>query len=215
MRPAPPPLTHPPDPEQGKAERLLALVARLGVVRPRDLAPYGIQPEYLRRLCERGRLRKVGRGSYVVAGTRVDPRLKLAVVARAVPHAVIGLESALAVHGLGRAPAAVDLVIESRAATPRLDTPRIRVWRLSGEAFSEGVDAIAIGPVPVPVYGLEKTLADLFRFRNKIGPHVAVDALRSALRSGRVDRDRLIACARLNRVERVLRPFLEALAPAA
>jgi predicted transcriptional regulator of viral defense system len=224
MRPAPQPrLAQPvsvdpePDsaPDAGKAERLLAAVGRLGVVRPRDLAPLGIQPEYLRRLCDRGLLRKVGRGSYVLAGTRVDPGLKLALVARAVPQGVIGLESALAVHGLGRFPAVVDLVIDSRAATPRLDTPRLRVWRLSGAAFSAGVLSVAFGPVAVPVYGLEKTLADVFKFRNKIGPHVAVDALRAALRSGRVDRERLIAHARLDRVERVLRPFLEALAPAA
>lgn len=200
--------------DDSKSEQILRLVEALGVLRPKDLVPHGIQAEYLRRLCDRGAIKKVGRGSYVAAQARVDPALRLAVVARAVPHGVICLESALAVQGLGAPPlGAVDLAIERRAARPRLDHPTLRVFRLGGEPFTAGVEIHRIGQVDVPVYSLEKTLTDLFKFRNKIGPHLAVDALRAALRSRRVQLDALWHFARLGRVERVMRPYVDALAP--
>jgi predicted transcriptional regulator of viral defense system len=201
--------------DDSRSEQILRLVEALGVLRPKDLVPHGIQAEYLRRLCDRGAIKKIGRGSYVPAQTRVDPALRLAVVARAVPHGVICLESALAVHGLGTAPTgAVDLAIELRAARPRLDQPSLRVFRLGGEPFTAGVETHRLGQVDVPVYDLEKTLTDLFKFRNKIGPHRAVDALRAALRGRRVRLDALWHYARLGRVERVMRPYVDALAPA-
>lgn len=200
--------------DDSKSEQILRLVEALGVLRPKDLVPHGIQAEYLRRLCDRGAIKKVGRGSYVPAQVRWDPSLRLAVVARAVPHGVICLESALAVHGISPSPqTAVDLAIERRAARPRVDHPTLRIFRLGGEPFTAGVELHRMGQVDVPVYSLEKTLADLFKFRNKIGPHLAVDALRAALRSRPVHLDALWEYARLGRVERVMRPYVDALAP--
>ena len=168
--------------EHSKAERILQLVHKLGVLRPKDLVPYGIQAEYLRRLCDRGQLQKLGRGSYVAANTRLSTDLILAIVARAIPNGVICLESALAFHGLAEFdPDEVSVAIERRAAKPRVEFPDIRIARLGGPAFTEGVEVHVLENVKVYIYCLEKTLADLFKFRNKIGPHIAVDALRSAL----------------------------------
>jgi predicted transcriptional regulator of viral defense system len=200
--------------EQGKAERILQLVHKLGVLRPKDLVPYGIQAEYLRRLCDRGQLKKLGRGSYVAANTRLSTDLILAIVARAIPNGVVCLESALAFHGLGEFdPDEVSVAIERRAAKPRVEFPDIRVARLGGPAFTEGVEVHVRENVKVHVYSLEKTLADLFKFRNKIGPHIAVDALRSALSEHEVNMRRLWHFARLCRVERVMRPYVDALLP--
>ena len=199
--------------DQSKSQRILALVQTLGVLRPKDLGPHRIQAEYLRRLCDRGQLKKLGRGSYVLAERRPSFDLSLALVARAVPNGVICLNSALAFHGLGEANAKeIAVAIERRAAKPRLDFPALRIARLGGEAFSEGVVHHRIEHVDVPIYDLEKTLADLFKFRNKIGPHVAVDALRAALGKRRVDLQRLQHYARLCRVERVMKPYVDALA---
>jgi predicted transcriptional regulator of viral defense system len=200
--------------EHGKSERILQLVQKLGVLRPRDLVPYGIQAEYLRRLCDRGQLKKLGRGSYVAAGSRLTPELVLAIVARAVPNGVICLESALAFHGLSELDMdEISVAIERRAAKPRVDFPDIRVARLGGPAFTEGVETHVLENVKVHIYGLEKTLADLFKFRNKIGPHIAVDALRSALTERDVNLRKLWHYARLCRVERVMKPYVDALLP--
>jgi predicted transcriptional regulator of viral defense system len=199
--------------ELSKSERIVQLAGQLGVLRPKDLAGEGIQAEYLRRACDKGVIKKVGRGSYVLSQKQVHPGLDLAVVARAVPNGVICLRSALAYHGLGEnPPGTVDVAIERRAARPRLDYPALRVARLGGAAFTEGVERHAIEGVKVRIYSLEKTLADLFKFRNKIGPHLAVDALRAALNAQRVRKEKLWHFARLCRVERVMRPYFDALA---
>lgn len=199
--------------EPSKSERILQLAGQLGVLRPKDLAGEGIQAEYLRRACDKGVIKKVGRGSYVLSEKEVNPDLDLALVARAVPNGVICLRSALAFHRLGEIPRnTVDVAIERRAARPRLDYPTLRVARLGGPAFTEGVERHAISGVKVRIYSLEKTLADLFKFRNKIGPHLAVDALRAALNAQRVRRDKLWHFARLCRVERVMKPYFDALA---
>jgi len=197
--------------ELSKSERIIELAGQRGVLRPRDLAAEGIQPEYLRRFCDRGVLRKIGRGSYVLASRPQSPWLPLAVVARAVPNGVICLRSAAAFHGCGETPEAVDLAIERHAARPRLDQPRLHIARLSGEAFDAGVQVHNVDAVQVRIYTLEKTLADLFKFRNKIGPHLAVDALRSALRQHLIDRQQLDHFAGLCRVDKIMRPYVQAL----
>ncbi len=199
--------------EPSKAERIVELAGELGVLRPKDLAAEGIQAEYLRRACDKGVIKKIGRGSYVVSNKQLGPKLSLAVAARAVPNGVICLRSALSFHGYGDAPRdTVDIAIERRAARPRLDLPKLWVARLGGDAFTQGVETHAVEGVDIRVYCLEKTLADLYKFRNKIGPHIAVDALRAALGAKAIKLDKLWRYARLCRVERVMKPYVDALA---
>lgn len=198
--------------EHSKSERILQLAQKQGVLRPKDLVPFGIQAEYLRRLCEKGQLKKLGRGSYVPAQTRFSSELALAIVGRAVPNGVICLQSALAFHGLAPSDAdEVSVAIERRAARPRVDFPDLRIARLGGPAFTEGIETHVVENVKLKVYSLEKTLADLFKFRNKIGPHLAVDALRAALGQREVNLKKLWHYARLCRVERVMKPYVDAL----
>jgi predicted transcriptional regulator of viral defense system len=199
--------------EQSKSERIIQLAQKLGVLRPKDLVPHGIQAEYLRRLCDKGQIKKVGRGSYVLSETELSSNLSLAIVGRAVPNGVICLRSALAFHGLGQQNAGeVFVAIERRAARPRVDYPEVKVARLGGPAFTEGVEIHVVENVKIKVYTLEKTLADLFKFRNKIGPHIAVDALRSAMSDRPLNMKKLWHYAKLCRVERVMKPYVDALA---
>ncbi len=194
------------------SDKVMALAQRQGVLRPVDLAPLGIQAEVLRRLLARGLIKKIGRGRYVPAGTRVDAAVVWAGVARAVPNGVICLRSALAIHKVMSMPTEpVDLAIERRAGRPRLSEPALWIARMGGEAFTEGVEIKVLHGVPVAVYCLEKTLADVFKFRNKIGPHIAVDALRAALLRNQVHLDSLQRYAQICRVERVMQPYLDAL----
>ena len=110
--------------EVSKSDRIVELAGKFGVLRPKDLAAEGIQAEYLRRACDKGVIKKVGRGSYVLSDKPVNPDLALAVAGRAVPNGVICLQSALAFHGLGERPEhEVFIAIERRAARPRLDYP--------------------------------------------------------------------------------------------
>lgn len=200
--------------QPSKSERILQLARQRGVLRPKDLVPLGIQAEYLRRLCERGALIKLGRGNYVPAGQQQTAALRLAIVARAVPNGVICLQSALAFHGLAEdLPDEVCVAIERRAAKPRVEVPRLRIARLGGDAFDVGIETHVLEQVEVHIYTVEKTLADLFKFRNKIGPHLAVDALRTALARGGVDVKKLWHYARVDRVERVMKPYVDALIP--
>lgn len=195
-----------------KADRLVELAAHHGVLRPRDLAASGIQAEYLRRACARGLIKKVGRGSYVLAQRQISSELQLEIAARAVPSGVICLRSALALYGCGSAPAAeVDMAIERHAAQPRLDFPHLRIARMGATAFAHAIVEQQLDGVQLRLYTLEKTLTDLFKFRNKLGPHLAVDGLRAALSQRRIDLAALGESARINRVERVMRPYVEAL----
>ncbi|MFN3653529.1 MAG: type IV toxin-antitoxin system AbiEi family antitoxin domain-containing protein [Armatimonadota bacterium] len=195
-----------------RSEELIELARRAGVVRARDLAASGIPRSYLRRLCDQGLLIRTGRGIYVPAEGHFSEHHSLAEACKRVPHGVVCLSSALRFHELTtQDPWDVWLMIESRARVPSVDHPPLRIFRSSGRSFTAGVEEHLIEGVPVRIYCLPKTIADCFKFRNKIGLDVALEALRECLRSRRCSRDELHEFARINRVERVMQPYLEAL----
>ncbi len=193
--------------------RVIELARRLGVIRARDLAPLRIPRVYLRRLRERGLLERVTRGLYLPAGAPVTEHHSLAEVAKRVPHGVVCLLSALAFHRLGtQAPFEVWLAIDRSARLPRVDYPPLRVVRMSREARAAGVEEHEIEGVPVRVFGAAKTVADCFKFRNKVGLDVAIEALRDYRRDRRRSLDDVWRFAEVCRVARVMRPYLEAVA---
>jgi predicted transcriptional regulator of viral defense system len=194
-------------------EKILRLARQKGVLRVRDLAEHGIHPEYLRRLCTAGLLQRSGRGLYMLADGDYSANVTLVEAARRIPHGVICLLSALRCHEIGtQLPHEVWMMIEKRAARPRVDYPRMRFFRASGKAFTSGVEHHAIDGAAVAIYGVAKTVADCFKYRNKVGLDVALEALRECLREKRATIDELWTYARICRVERVMRPYLEALA---
>jgi predicted transcriptional regulator of viral defense system len=199
--------------DASKKEAALRLARQAGVLRPRDLGPHGIARVYLRDLCERGLLVRSGRGIYVPADAEITEHHTLAEACKRVPHSVVCLSSALRFHDLTtQDPWDVWLMIESGSRVPQVDYPPLRIFRASGEPFRAGAEEHTIEGVPVRVYNLPKTVADCFRYRNKIGLDVAIEALRECLRDRRCTRDELHHYARIDRVENVMRPYMEALA---
>jgi predicted transcriptional regulator of viral defense system len=191
---------------------VLELVRKAGILRSRDLAAHGIPRVYLRMLVERGLIQKVGRGLYVPAGADLTEDHTIAEACKRVPRGVICLLSALRLHGLTtQAPFEVWVAVEGTSRRPRVDYPPLRVVGFSGKAFSERVQERKVEGVPVRVYDPAKTVADCFKFRNKIGQDMALEALRDCWRKKLATMDDLWNAAKVCRVANVMRPYLESL----
>lgn len=191
--------------------RIVSLARKLGVVRPRDLRDHNIPREYAQRLLARGSLTRVGRGLYTLPDASISANRSLAEVTKAVPKGVVCLLSALRFHGLTtQNPREVWLAVESKAWRPRRTPFPVRLVHLSGRALGSGIGAHRIDGVAVRIYSPAKTVADCFKFRNKVGLDVAVEALRDYLARNRGGADELWRFARICRVTRVIQPYLEA-----
>jgi predicted transcriptional regulator of viral defense system len=164
----------------------------------------------LSRLVAAGKLERVARGVYGLPGQTISEHRSLAEVALRVPQGVVCLLSALRVHGIGtQAPFEVWLAIAHRAPIPRLDQPKIRPVRMSGAAFTDGIEHLSVDGVSVPVFNAAKTVADCFKYRNKIGLDVALEALRDGWAQQKFTMDEIWHFATVDRVANVIRPYLE------
>ncbi len=196
----------------GDPERLLDLARRRGVISAADVSEQGINRGWLPRLAAAGRLERVARGRYRLPDTEVSEHHTLAVVASLAPNAIMCLLSALQYHGIGvQSPAEVWVTLERGAWRPTVSYPPLRVVHLSGASFSAGVEHHVIEGVRVPVYSVAKTVADCFKFRNRIGLDVALEALTDAWRQRRLALAELNRFAAINRVQRVMQPYIEAI----
>ena len=184
---------------------------RRGVLRPRDLT--GVSRAAIARLVDAGELERVGRGLYVPTGAKLTEHHSLVEAAKRVPAGVVCLLSALRFHSLTtQNPHEVWVAIDVKARKPTTDWPPLRIVRFSGKALTYGVEERVIEGVDVRITSKEKTVADCFKYRNKIGIDVALEALRDYLRSKRRSVDALMMAAEASRVTNVMRPYLEALA---
>jgi predicted transcriptional regulator of viral defense system len=192
--------------------QILTLASAHGLIRPRDLVALGLPRVALTRLVRQGLLTRVGRGLYAHPDRTVSEHGSLAEVARKHPQAIVCLLSALRVHNLTtQSPFEVWLAIPNKARAPKLAYPPLRIVRFSGAALTEGLEDHQIDGVTVRVTSVERTVADCFKFRNKIGLDVAMEALREAWMGKRVHMDELWRYAALCRVANVMRPYMESL----
>jgi len=199
-------------PKASKSKQVLDIVRKAGILRPRDLAPQSIPRTYLQRLEERGLLVKETRGQYKLPDAKVTENHGLAEACKRVPRGVICLLSALQFHKLTtQAPSEVWLALDRKARAPKNGGQPLRLVRMSGKALTEGVEDHRIEGVAVKVYQPAKTVADCFKYRNKIGLDVALEALRDYRKKHRSGMDELWRLAKICRVERVMRPYLEAM----
>lgn len=186
---------------------------RTGTARSRDLVAAGFTRSELSRGVAAGELVRVGRGLYARPDFELSEHGSLATVAKRAPGVVFCLLTALRLHELTtQAPFEVWIAIGNKSHPPRLDYPPLRTMRFSDVSLRAGVETRAIDGVPVHVTGVAKTVADCFKFRNKIGLDVALEALREARRARKASASDLWRYARLNRVTNVMRPYLEAVA---
>lgn len=191
---------------------VLRLARRKGLLRARDIKKLGLPTITLTRLVTAGKLERVARGVYSPPGHSIGEHRSLAEACLRVPRGVVCLLSALRVHEIGtQAPFEVWLAIPSNHLAPRLDQPALRVVRMSKPALANGVERVKVDGVVVPVFSAAKTIADCFKYRNKIGLDVALEALHDGWRKKKFTMDQLSRFASVNRVAIVMRPYLESL----
>jgi predicted transcriptional regulator of viral defense system len=191
---------------------IVKLVRKAGILRPRDLRALGIPRLYLRMAVDKGAIIRVGRGLYITRGAKPTEHHSLAQASKRVPKGVVCLLSALRFHDLTtQSPFEVWLAIGEKARLPKLDNPPVHIVRFSRETLAYGVQEHIIEAVPVRIFSPAKTVADCFRYRNKIGLDVALEALRECKRKRRATTDDIWKAAKVCRVANVIRPYLEAL----
>ena len=196
-----------------RGDQALRIVRRLGIVRPSDMEKHGIPRGQLYSLVREGLVQRQARGVYVASRHELSAEHSLAQVAKRVPSGVLCLLTALRFHNLTtQAPAEVWIALAEKARRPRLDYPRVRVARFSGPALTEGIETHRLERVDVRVYSAAKTVADCFKYRNKVGIDVAIEALRDFSRRHRGGATDLARFARICRVTRVMQPYLDAIA---
>lgn len=196
---------------QKQVDRLVALARTAGVLRARDLDSHGIARGYLRIATEKGLILRSGRGVYVPANAPVTEFHSLAQAAKKVPKGVVCLLSALSFHGVGtQNPFEVWIAIGAKDRRPVADNPALRIVRFSKRTIEFGQEIHVIEGVPVRVFSVAKTVADCFKYRNKIGLDVALEALREALRGKKTTPSEVWDAAGVCRVANVMRPYMEA-----
>jgi predicted transcriptional regulator of viral defense system len=191
--------------------RLLKLAETRSLLTARDVAGLGIHTGTLTRMARTGELEKVGPGRYrLPAKARGSQHHDLVMATSAVPGSVVCLVSALRFHGIGtQLPHQVWIAIPRGARVPRLQAPPLRVVNIAPAVFDIGIEEHPIDGQVVRVYSIARTIGDCFRFRNKVGLDVALEALSEAWRSKRLKLDELNRIAMRLRVQRVMQPYLE------
>jgi predicted transcriptional regulator of viral defense system len=182
-----------------------------GVLRTGQALMRGIHPAALYSLVEAGQLTRLARGLYRLADAQEFSNPDLAVVAAKAPDAVVCLISALSFHGITtQVPRAVHLAVSrGRYAGLRLRTPPVKIYRFDAATFDQGIEAHQIDGVTVRIYGVARTLVDCFKYRNKLGLDIAIEALRFARERKRISNREILHFARLLRQVRVINPYLE------
>jgi predicted transcriptional regulator of viral defense system len=191
---------------------LLDLAQGKALLRPSDAVARGYSRLYLAQLARRGLVHKVSRGLYALPQRKASEFASFAEVASKHPQALVCLLSALAFHGLTtQAPFEVWIAVDNKARAPKMPYPPLRVARFSGSALTEGVELHNIEGAPVKITSVSKTIADCFKYRNKIGLDVVMEALKEAWSAKRVSMDELWHYGQICRVQNVMRPYLEGL----
>ena len=198
--------------QNAKARAKAAFQQHGGVLRTADALRAGIHPRTLYQMRDAGELDRLERGLYRLADLPPLGNPDLVTVALKIPEGVVCTISALAFHEITtQIPHQIHLALPRGSATPRIEHPPLRPYRFTGEAFSSGAVAHEIDGVRVRIYGPEKTVADCFKYRNVLGLDTALEALKLYLKRRRPDVDALTKYARVCRVEKTLRPYVEAL----
>jgi len=187
------------------------ILREMGVARSKELFSRGIAPSTIRRLVDQGLVERISRGLYRLADATPSAHTALVDVTKCIPRSVICLLSALAYHGLTtQLPHQIWVAIHPKSRRPQVSLP-VRIFRFSGPSLTEGIDIHTIDGIDVRIYCAAKTVADCFKFRNKIGIDIAIEALRNYINRRVGSIDELWHYAKICRITTVITPYLEAL----
>ena len=190
-------------------DHIIRAFENVGVLRPRDVA---VPRSEFSELVAEGILYRSGLGLYGLTSRQVSEHRSLAEVAKRVPNGVVCLLSALAFHELTtQNPPSVWIAVDRKARHPRIDYPPVKVVRFSGPGLTVGVEPHDIEGVIVHVTNVPRTVVDCFRYRNKLGLDIAIEALGDAWAQKRLNLDEICHLAKLGRMENVMRPYLATL----
>ncbi|MDQ6991645.1 MAG: type IV toxin-antitoxin system AbiEi family antitoxin domain-containing protein [Mariprofundaceae bacterium] len=193
-------------------EQIIAILKQKSVLRPRDLDAYKIPRRYLSRLHHRGLLVRSARGIYTAVNAELSENQTVVEVSKRVPQGTVCLLSALSIHEMTtQFPFDVWLAIDRKGWLPKVKDLPIKTVRFSGEALTKGIDYHIIDGVKVPVYNPAKTIADCFKYRNKIGLDVAIEALKEGWKDKKFNMNDMWKYSKICRVQNVMRPYLESL----
>jgi len=197
---------------KSKEQAVIDLARKLGTIRINDLLERGIHPEFVRRLVSKNVFVRSARGLYSLAESEITEHHSFAIIGKRIPKGVVCLTSAIRFHNIGtQLPRKIWLALEKGSAQPRLSYPPLSIVRFSGPAFSEGIEEHKIEGVTVKIYSPAKSVADCFKFRNRIGLEAAIEAARESLNERKATSDQIYHYAKICRVWNVMKPYLEAL----
>jgi len=194
-------------------EELISILKKKGVIRPKDLVQHGIRREYLSRFHKQGLLRRDVRGVYYLNNAPITENNAMAIACKRVPHGVICLLTALRFHNIGtQNPTEIWMAIDEKARRPKLPYPKLKIVRFCESSLTTGIETHIIEGVPVKVFNPAKTIADCFKYRNKIGLDVFLEAIKECQREQRCTYDEIWKYAKTCRVSGTIKPYLEAMA---
>jgi len=193
-----------------KKQRIIKLLTKRQFLRPRDLDALSISREYLNKLYVEGVLDRPSRGLYVFPESKPSEHRSIVEACKLVPKGVICLLTALRLHELTtQSPFEIWMAIGEKARRPKIDYPPLRIVRHSGNSLTFGIQTRKIEGVKVSVYSPAKTVADCFKYRNKIGLDVAIEALRDCRQQRKATNDEIWEAAKICRMTNVMRPYME------
>lgn len=194
-----------------KQEQLTELFSSKHFLSAAEIRAAGIPSMFITLLLRSGKIVRAARGVYSLAERTASETDDLELVSRIVPSGVLCLVSALRFHKLtDENPREISLAMPRGYHTPGISYPPVRYFVFSGRAFSSGIGTCEFAGTTVKVYSIEKTIADCFKYRNKIGLDIAVAALREAAEQNRIDYDSLWEFVKICRVSKIIRPYMEA-----
>ena len=199
-------------PQNKACHKAIVIIRKMGgTIRTSDAIRAGIHPRTLYQLRDDGNLEFISRGVYRLSEQGAISNPDLIIVATRIPQAVVCLVSALAFHEITtQIPHAISIALAKGSETPRLDYPPLNIHRFSATPFTAGVEEHQIDGIPIKVYCPEKTLADCFKFRNKLGMDIVLEALKLYKSRKHFNLAELLRFAKICRVENIIRPYLEA-----
>ncbi len=195
-----------------KTDQILKFTKEKGIVRPKDVEELGIKRHILYSLYKKGLLIKIARGMYILPNAPITEYQNLIKVAKKIPSAVVCLISALSFHEITtQIPNELWVAVPRDTWRPKIDYPPLHYTVMNKKTYSFGIQEVDINGVLVKVYTPAKTVADCFKFRNKVGLDVAIEALREVLKTRKATMNELVEAAKINRVLKIMRPYLEAI----